>query len=310
MNRLLIIALLLPSLAYGLQTLHFGVFAARNNNAVIYEYQPLVNYLNMHLNGYRIELIALERNEMENALKRNQIDIFSTNPSHYEILRQHNLLTRVIATTQHRQKGVLTENFGGVIFSNSNNRFINHLGDIKGKKIASMDSKSLGAYQAQVYECLQHNIDLTKEAKLRIYHQQDAIVRAVLSNEADIGFIRTGVLEAMFKEGKLKRDQVRILNQQRMEYFPYLLSTRLYPEWPVAIMPHIDEALAKQLIILLLNYSPPSTQNSSIGGFTLPQNYEAITNLVKTLRLPPYDHAKPISGKDIFQQYTGMTPKY
>ncbi len=303
MIRIVGILFLFNLLIFATETLTFGVFIDRTDALTRKEYQPLVNYLNTHLEGYKVTLMPLKRDEMERALHRNQLDLLSTNPSHYEVIRNHNLLTRIIATTQHAEKGVKTENFGGVIFTLPEHTSIHSLRDLENKSIASMDRKSLGAYQAQAYECLQQGIDISRQSRLIFHTNQNAIVDSVLSKKADVGFIRTGVLEAMIHKGKISLQQIHILNQQNMEHFPYILSTRLYPEWPIALMPHLDEKLAKKLSILLLTYHPTSVQDSTIGGFTLPQNYQSITDLTKTLRLPPYDKSETITWKAIYRQY-------
>jgi len=61
----------------------------------------------------------------------------------------------------------------------------------------------------------------------------DEIVYKVLNREVDAGTVRTHILENMAKEGKIKLMDLKILNRQTVPDFPYLLLTRLYPEWPL-----------------------------------------------------------------------------
>lgn len=303
MIRYLGIFFALHTFAIAAEILTFGVFIEQTESLTREKYQPLIDHLNHHLDGYRVQLSPLNRDEMERSLALNRLDILSTSPSHYEIIRNHNLLTRVIATTQQIEKGIKTEQLGGVIFTTPSRVSIDTLNDLKDKSIALMDRKSLGAYQAQAYECLQHGLDITRQSRLIFYTNQNAIVKGVLSGKADVGFVSTGVLESMLHEGSIKLDQFRVLNPQKMEYFPYHLSTRLYPEWPIALMPHINEKLAKRLSVLLLTYQADPNRHSSIAGFSLPQNYQPITELAKTLRLPPYDKEEIITWREIYHQY-------
>lgn len=303
MVRFFLFLCIFPSLIWGVTTLHFGIIVYRSNDASQKEYQPLVDYLNANLEGYKIEMVLLNHDEMMNALRKNQLDFITTNPAYYEIIHNDNLLTRIIATTQKIENGMTTDNLGGVIFTSSANPSIHLIRDLKGKSIAARDRVSLGGYQAQAYESLENGIDLTKETKVSVYPNHDSIINAVLSGKADVGFVRTGILESMIKEKHLKLNDIRIIHQQKMRYFPYMLSTRLYPEWPIAIMPNMNDRVAKQLTLLLLNYSSKEKTPSAINGFTLPQNYQAVTDLVKTLHLPPYDKEVIITYKDIYQQY-------
>lgn len=303
MIRYLVLLVVLQTFVIATEILTFGVFIEQTESLTRQKYQPLVNHLNHHLQGYRIKLVPLNRDEMEHSLALNQLDMLSTNPSHYEIIRNRNLLTRIIATTEQIEKGVKTDQFGGVIFTTPSHVSLTTLNDLKGKSIALMDRKSLGAYQAQAYECLQNGLDIVHQSRLIFHTNQKAIVQAVLSGKADAGFVRTGVLESMLREGSIKLDQLRILNLQKMEYFPYYLSTRLYPEWAVALMPNVNEKVAKQLSILLLSYQIDPKSGSTIAGFNLPQNYQPITELAKNLRLPPYDKQEVITWKEIYHQH-------
>ena len=54
---------------------------------------------------------------------------------------------------------------------------------------------------------------------------------------ADAGTISTNVLEQMALEGKVDLKNYKIINQQTQygEKFPFVLSTRLYPEWPFTV---------------------------------------------------------------------------
>ena len=55
----------------------------------------------------------------------------------------------------------------------------------------------------------------------------------------------------MAREGRLDIKELKILNRQDIPDFPLLVSTRLYPEWPFAAMPHIDENLARHVAATL-----------------------------------------------------------
>ena len=72
---------------------------------------------------------------------------------------------------------------------------------------------------------------------------QDNIVHAVLRGEVDVGTIRTGLLENMSLNGKIELDKIHVLNSRNVEGFQFLLSTRLYPEWPLAKLKHTPDSL-------------------------------------------------------------------
>ena len=300
---LIFISLLLGSntLLFAKPSLKFGIFAYNSKSIVLQQYQPVVDYLNANLRDDKVEMVVLGREEFERQLQSNGLDVITTNPSQFEIIRNNNMFIRTIATTKKRNEGILTDSYGGVIFTAASNDSINKLEDLKSKSIASMDDKSLAAYQAPVFEFSELGIDVTPN--LTVMKTQDEIIDAVMKGKSEAGFVRTGIIELAVAQGGLKLDDVKIINSQKLSYYPYLLSTRLYPEWPVAILPRVNEKLANELTILLLGFESSQNKSVSIGGFTLPHNYSSVEQLIKSLNLPPYHLDKKVKLKQLYKEY-------
>lgn len=131
----------------------------------------------------------------------------------------------------------------------------------------------------------------------------DKVVYLVENGSADAGFIRTGVLEKMAKEGKINLNDFKIIHQQTN--FPQALSTDLYPEWPFASSKHTDRVLANHVGIALLNlpYGSEITKTAGYYGWNIPLSYEDIRSLMQTLRIKPYDTAPTFSLQDVIQRY-------
>jgi diguanylate cyclase (GGDEF)-like protein/PAS domain S-box-containing protein len=87
--------------------------------------------------------------------------------------------------------------------------------------------------------------------------------------------------------------------------FPFSASTRLYPEWPVAVMPSVDERTAKQLTVAMLSVEPNSeiARAAGILGFTTPANYGGVDEVLRRLRMPPYDAAPELAVADLWTVY-------
>lgn len=62
----------------------------------------------------------------------------------------------------------------------------------------------------------------------------------------DAGTVRSDTLERMAGEGQINMTDFRIINQVNDD-FPFVHSTRLYPEWPMAALAHIDDAKAAKV---------------------------------------------------------------
>lgn len=123
--------------------------------------------------------------------------------------------------------------------------------------------------------------------------------------QADVGFVRTGLLEELAKDGKLKLSDFRILGMRTNPNFPFVLSTRLYPEWPFAASPHTSAKLASRVAIALLSLSPESetAKKGAYYGWIIPSDYQSVHELMRVMRLPPYDAPDQFSVGDIAYKY-------
>ncbi|MET0052364.1 MAG: diguanylate cyclase, partial [Candidatus Thiodiazotropha sp.] len=196
--------------------------------------------------------------------------------------------------------------FGGVIFSLASRSDINGLEDLKGKTVASVFKGSLGGFQAQAMELKRLGLSLPGDVNLlETGMPHDTTVKRVIGGEADAGFVRTGVLEAMVSEGALDLSRLKILNPQTDQGFPFLLSTQLYPEWPFAAMPHADSDMARRVAaaLLALPHDGEVAQRIGIHGYTIPLDYEPVRVLLQSLRLPPYDGTPQFTASDVVSKY-------
>lgn len=285
--------------------LKIGVLAFRPKAQALASWQPLAEYLTLKM-GRQVELETYSYLELETAITYQQIDVVLTNPANYVVLRYHNGLSVPLATQVNDVEGFAVKAFGGVIFTRSENQSIQTLADLSDKKIAVSKIESLGGYKMQAYEMWDAGLNLPATDKLYLTGMpHDKVVSAVLQGEAEAGFVRTGVLEALAKENKLDLSQIRIVNTQSLSAFPYKLSTRLYPEWPIAVMPHVKEQQAKVLALALLALKPDdvAAKTASIQGFTIPESYAGVEQLLRTMRVKPFNTLPDITAGDIWDKY-------
>ncbi len=288
------------------EPLRFGILAYRPKDQVISQWGPLIHYLESNLDR-KIQIEAYSYHEFEEAIKKNAVDVILTNSGHYILLKYRAqmsfpLVTQVTKEDQHR----LTS-FGGVIFTQANSS-IRTLKDLRNKRIAVINTESLGGYQMQAYEMLLAGVPIEEKNLLKTGMPHDNAISAVLNGNADAGFVRSSVLESLANEGKINLANIRIINQQNFPEFPYFTSTRLYPEWPIAVRPSVDENLARNLAIALLSLSADSEAAKSAGifGFTVPADYSGVENMLRQLRMPPFDKAPEFTLNDLWQRYSAV----
>ena len=284
----------------------FAVLAFRPKPETEARWQPLIDYLNSTQPSQPITLVVLNYPELEAAVKNKQVDFVLTQPAHYILLAQREHLLSPLATLLEKEGGQALASFGGVIVTRSDRSDIQRLSDLRGKRIATSSTTSLGSYQMQAFELQQVGIQLPGDARIiETGLPQDKAIQELLAGRADAAFIRTGVLEAMQKENKLDTRQLRVINAQPPGDFPQIRSTRLYPEWPVAAMPWTEGNLARQIAAAILSLPPDgdAARAAHIHGFTIPGDYRPIDELMRQLRQPPFDAPPKFTINDVFAQF-------
>ena len=284
-----------------------GILALRPKPQMAAAWQPFADHLTKALPGYRIQLQLLDHKEMLAELQLQQLDFVLTNPSHYIMLRQKTGLSGSLATMIPREGALPLTSFGGVIFTRSNRNDIRQLSDLKKKKIACVASGAgtFGGFQMQALELHRAGITPVPQQLVTTGMPQDLVIQAVLEEKADAGFVRTGLIEQLSRQGKIPSDSLKIINRQDLPNFPYASSTRLYPEWPFVALPHVDTRLAAKVAATLLGIEPdaPSLKAAGIHSFAIPADYQPVEQLLRELRLPPFDQSPPFTLRDVWSRY-------
>lgn len=286
-------------------TVRLAVLAFKPKPQVIQQWLPIADYLEKSLHQ-PVKLSVLNYVELNEAVALQQVDVVVTNPGHYVLLNHHGLVRSPLATLINQAGQFELQTFGGVVFTRAESS-IHSLSDLAGKKIAAVSMDSLGGYQMQAYELLKLGVDIGSNPSLIIKTgmPHNNVVEAVMAGWADAGFVRDSVLEGLINEGKLKADQFRVINQQRPENSPYLVSTPLYPEWPVTVTAPVDEHISRALTIALLSLKPtdPAAIASNIHGFSTPAVYEGVEEILRELRMAPFDNVPKFTLHDFWSRH-------
>lgn len=285
-----------------LQNVNIAVLAFRSKSDTLKEWTPTAHYLTQNIPGYSFHIIPMNFPEIRQAAADGKIDFIITNSGHYIYLEKLYHISR-IATMMKYQKGQWLDRFGGVIFTRSDTPLIKSMDDFKAKTVASVDSDSLGGYAVQMYEFFLSGLTQDDFSFSFTGMPHDNAVNAVLTGKADIGFVRTGVLEEMAQEGKLDLKRIRVIRNKKVTNFPYLLSTALVPEWPISRMPQTDKFLADKVVVALLSKSRLSSPLQGDVGWTAPMEYRGIHTMYEAIRLSPYDTPQRFNITDVYNRY-------
>jgi diguanylate cyclase (GGDEF)-like protein len=282
-----------------------GVTAFRDKDATRAEWQATMDFLEDRIPGTRFEVVPMTMPEFGGALQTKSLDFLITNPQHYIAVEAKYAVSR-IATLVKKENGQIVNRFGGVIFALADRADIREPIHIKGKRVAATDQTSFAAYLIQYDLLLEHGVDLQKDCQVQYMgFPQDLSVQAVLNGTADVGFARSGVLEAMASEGKLDLSRIKVLHRQHEADFPFLVSSELFPEWPLAAAPHVSFDIANQVVAALLLMPPeaPAAKRGRYFRWSTPVEYQSVQALMKRRHVYPYDKAEPVTPREVLREY-------
>jgi phosphate/phosphite/phosphonate ABC transporter binding protein len=260
-----------------------GILALRGAPKVMEEWSAMGEYLTGKM-GEQVTIMPLEFAAIEPMIKDGKIDFMLANSAFYvEMEKLYG--AKAIAMQINSANGKPVKEFGGVIFVRKDSP-INTLSDLKGKKFMVVKASSFGGGQMAMRLLLQNGIDYKKDfAEFKEGGKHDNVVLAVKNGAMDAGTVRSDVLEAMTKEGKISMAEFKIINQVK-DSFPFVHSTELYPEWPMAAAKHVDGAKAKKLADALIAVKSDSdaAKKAGILGWAPPADFKSVRECLKALK--------------------------
>ncbi|MBF0251943.1 MAG: PhnD/SsuA/transferrin family substrate-binding protein [Alphaproteobacteria bacterium] len=292
--------------AFAQQTVSIGVLAFRSKDSTHERWDETARYLEQTIPGTTFEMVPMNYPELETATEQGKVDFVLTNSGHYIVLEAGYGVTR-LATMVKDVQGEEIDRFGGVIFTRADRMDITDLNDLKGKRFLAVGKDSLGGFLVAYEVFLGAGIDPFADFKDMAFNgmPHDTVVERVLAGEFDAGTVRTDVLESMAREGKIKLEDIKVLNRHTDEEYPFLHSTELYPEWPFARLKGTDEALARKVAVALL--AMPKGHAAAKGGryafWAVPMDYQPIHALMRKLHMGPYAKAAEFSLRDVVMRY-------
>ncbi|MBC2712760.1 MAG: PhnD/SsuA/transferrin family substrate-binding protein, partial [Desulfosarcina sp.] len=293
--------------AQDLQQVRIGVLAKRGAERCLEKWSPTADYLSTRIPGKQFVIIPLGYDQVYDAVKFQPFDFILCNPSFYVELETWYGIMR-IATLKNLHADRPYTRYGGVIFSRKERTDIRTLEDLHGKSFMAVKETSLGGWRAAWREFAAHGIDPYREFKnFHFGGTHDAVVLAVRDGLTDAGTVRTDTLERMQAENKINLSDFFIIpvDSVTVDDFPFVCSTRMYPEWPIAKMGHTSDELAEAVAIALLQMTPdiPAALAARCAGWTTPLNYQSVNECLRELKVGPYRDLGKITFADVLQNY-------
>ena len=282
-----------------------GVLAIRGPEDSVKFWQQVADHLNAKIPDHHFVIVPQSYKSMEQAVVNRQLEFVVANPAEYIEYEVKYGASRIATQVNHvgrSESSVL----GSVIFTKSNRNDIATLSDLRGKSLITASKTAFASWLITRDELKRQGLSPGDLASVQFTgSSSDKVVMAVKNGEADVGSVRTLVLEQMAQEGKILLSDFRIINRRYVEDFPFLLSSELYPEFAFARLKHTNWQLANKVAaqLLLMPHDSPTRRYPNLIGWSVPDNYETVRNLMQKWRTPPYEDYGKVTLRDAVRQH-------
>jgi len=287
------------------ESVKIGVLAKRGVEKSLQKWQPIAEFLNQRFTDVQFQIVPMKFDEIPILVKNQLVDFVIVNSAIYVDLYIKYGVRRILTLNNHLSPGQDVTQFGSVIFSHADSSELNSIQDLSNQLVAAVHPTSLGGWLMAYREMKQNGINEKDLKQVNFLQTHDAVVHAVLNKKAKAGIVRTDTLERMQAEHALDINKLKIINAQKFEEFPFHISTRLYPEWPIAKLNHTSGYLAKRvgLELMHLQADDKAAIAAKIKGWTIPENYLPVHELFKELEMGPYKDINKISLLKVVKTY-------
>ncbi|QOR61244.1 EAL domain-containing protein [Sulfurovum sp. ST-21] len=292
MSFMRIFLLFLPILLSA-QNIKIAVVAHHGIDQAEKDWMPTITYLNEKIPEHHFQLVPFlptQFPKLKEEVRAGTIDFIISPPAMYVELELTVGASKMLTLAKENN----VTQFGSVIFTHRSSN-ITSLSQIDNNtRIAAIAPFGFGGWLIG-YEILKYHHIPLNEKDVEFLGTQEKIVKAILDNKADIGIVRTGILEKLQSEKEVDLNKITVLHQLIHKNFPFLCSTELYPEWAFARTKHVHNDIAKKVVLTLLSLPKNSdiTKNSdSPYHWTAPYNYQKVKELMKRLEIGYYADLK------------------
>ena len=279
----------LSSYCFAETTYKIGVLAKNGPVKALKMWKSTGEYLSAKGIG-NFEIVPLGFDAVFPAIEKGEVDFFLVNSSMF-ITAKVKYGSSAIATMINSRQGKPLKSFGGVIFTSDENDEINSVKDLPGKTFMAVKKSSFGGWQMAYMELLNLGINPLKDfSKFEFGGKHDNVVLAVQNGVADAGTVRTDTLERMAAAGTIELSEFKILSKKKHGGFPFVCSTALYPEWPMAKTKGTSGQIAGKVAAALkqLKSTNKAAKDAKIIGWTDALDYQGVEDLQVKLKVGAY----------------------
>ncbi len=171
---------------------------------------------------------------------------------------------------------------GSAIVVRADRDDINNLEDLRGKRLAVMSKKAFAGYIIPMEQIEKTGINTNTlfSSTLVTGESMNAVLWAVKSGAADVGFIHTCLLENL-EDPNMQEKDFKVIGERNEPNFYCQTSTELYPSWLISVSPKLPTTKAREIIRTLVNMRP----SKQLGlEWTITTNYRKMNMLLEPMK--------------------------
>ncbi len=230
---------------------------------------------------YHFSHLFLTIDQLKNALENDELDFIICDAINYLMFEtEYDILRLLTRNEQYSDNFIPSE--GLSIYTLSDNSDITLLSDLKNKNLGILDDNSSISWLFLEKFLAKHGLSINQNIHIESINDISSLLALLHGNQVDAVISRSGIIDRYISKDKM--NDLRLLNPRNDWQAPFLHSSELIPEWPLAKAWFIDNKLSNQVIALLLQ-PVSSDANETSSYFTrqyqwsFAQNYNTLKKL-------------------------------
>lgn len=276
--------------------LRLGILAYKGAEAALGEWEPLQTYLSEALPQYRLEFFYGDLTALRTAVSNGELEFVLTNPGQYVELEAEHGVGR-IATLEQGQLAASNIAVGAAVVALRERHDMQSLDDLRGRVLAATQEDAFGGFQTVWWELDQRGMDPSSDLQAVLFtgFPMQTVLQAVDSGHADAGVVRACLIER--RPDWLER--YKVLSGIFHPELGCTVSTRLYPNWPIASLRDTPAIMARDVAIALLRMDAPTHGLS----WNVSADYQVIHDVFRELQIGPYAYLRSTTLRGLLRTY-------
>lgn len=266
-------------------------------------YAATVQYLKHRLPQYRFESVEFANDAALTAEEAKSLDFLVSSAGTFGIRGQELGIEHIVMRKRADVKNA-SRSVAAVFVVRADDKRIKTLEDMRHKRAAATTATSFDGWLIAQDAVAQAGFNPEKffsSIQFTEFNYPDVISR-VLVGQADVGILRRCQLEQLEEQGLVDPKAVRVVNGKDAADEPCRRSTDLFPAEVIAVFPHTNAELAKDVTIALLQMPASGKEDESWEWVTV-NDLVNVTGLMERLSLGSFAYQRELTVEALARRY-------